>query len=57
MAASWSAGGQRLAIALAGGGVSLRERSGGEAAVLRLPAPVAGIAWRPAECAACSTWV
>lgn len=51
VAAAWSAGGQRLAVALAGGGVSLRERSGAEAAALCLPAPVASIAWRPAECA------
>lgn len=56
LAVAWSASGRRLAVALAGGRVTLRERSGAEAAVLRTPAPVGAIAWRPPLCAlvACS---
>lgn len=51
LALAWSASGRRLAVALAGGRVTLRERSGAEAAALRTPAPVGAIAWRPPLCA------
>ncbi|KAK9825902.1 hypothetical protein WJX81_003715 [Elliptochloris bilobata] len=47
VAAAWSASGRRLALLLAGGGVNLRERSGTEAAALRMPAPATALAWRP----------
>jgi len=51
LAIAWSAGGRLLAVALAGGGVSLRSRSGAQAAALCTPGPVAAIAWRPPRCA------
>jgi len=55
LAIAWSAGGRLLAVALAGGGVSLRSRSGAQAAALCTPGPVAAIAWRPPRCARGST--